>query len=198
MKRFTLLAFMLLVQLSIFAQVIAYEHPNFQGRYHRFFEGRYPDFGHTQLGHDRLSSMKIPEGYIVYVYEHPNFQGQEWVFTRTFADMPKHMHDKASSMIVKKNDGTVVTDNNQYDTRIYTSCDYRGSYETLRPGNYSTIPSRVRGRVASIRVPYNYTVIFYSKTGYRGQEYVVTDSRSCLPSDVQRNAASMRLSLIHI
>jgi hypothetical protein len=76
-----------------------YLHAYFGGQMDEFKLGDYPDISKS-IPHDQVSSLSIPNGWLVVLYEHPNFEGAHKVFRGNTSYVGNDFNDRASSMRV--------------------------------------------------------------------------------------------------
>jgi hypothetical protein len=83
------------------ANVIIYEHANYQGRSQELPIGQYDNaLGQISIGNDTLSSIKVPNSLVARIYEHFLFRG-EFIDIRTntpAVSLP--WNDRASSIVI--------------------------------------------------------------------------------------------------
>lgn len=83
-----------------------YADANYKGNSISLGVGRHPMSELGKLGNDKLSSLKVPEGYTVILYEHGNFTGRTVTCTQNVSflkNAPYNFNDITSSIEITKN-----------------------------------------------------------------------------------------------
>ena len=79
--------------------VTIYRSCNYEGDSQRLFEGEYKDRD-IQIGNDRISAIRIPNGWAVTVYKANNFQGANETYHADIRCLPEQFNDAISSLRV--------------------------------------------------------------------------------------------------
>jgi hypothetical protein len=79
--------------------LIIYEHASYQGMYQTFWPGAH-DVHELGIGHDLLSSVKVPSGWTVKLYKHAGFTGDVKTLTADTSYVGDDWNDTTSSIIV--------------------------------------------------------------------------------------------------
>ena len=81
----------------------AYRDINFQGPA-EVFDGDQPDLRRSTIGNDRISSVRVPPGWVIILYEHVNYQGRREMLLSDYADLRGGTlgNDAASSLQVRR------------------------------------------------------------------------------------------------
>ncbi len=84
-------------------EVQLFEHRNFEGRSLQLLPGAYDvlELRSRELD-DQISSIKIPDGYLVIAFEQAHFQGKSKVFTQDMAFTGWELNDAISSLMIRK------------------------------------------------------------------------------------------------
>lgn len=80
--------------------VIIYQDANFQGASQVLWPGRY-DIDQIGIGNDQLSSVRIPQGWVVTLYEHGGSQGRTRKLTADTPWVGNDFNDITSSILVE-------------------------------------------------------------------------------------------------
>ncbi|MER5868040.1 peptidase inhibitor family I36 protein [Kitasatospora sp. NPDC002040] len=60
---------------------------------------------------DSISSVRVPDGWVVTLYENADFTGEESVLEADTAKVEDALHDKASSVLVESDDDGLPVEN---------------------------------------------------------------------------------------
>ncbi len=170
-------------------QVVVYRDCNFQSVSKGFGEGNFraDELG---VGNDRMSSLKIPRGWIVTVYEDNNFGGASRVFTHTVECMPQGWNDRISSMRISRLSNYYVNN----PVVVYKDCNYRSESQSFGEGWYRDYQLGVgNDKISSLKIPWGWTVTVYQDDNYRGASITYTNDIDCLPPDWNDKISSMRV-----
>jgi len=170
-------------------QVIVYRDCYFKSESKAFGEGNFRDH-ELGVGNDKISSLKIPRGWIVTVYENNNFEGASKVFTHTVECVPQGWNDRISSMSVSRI-------SNYYSNNpvvVYKDCNYRSESQTFGEGWYRNYQLGVgNDKISSLKIPYGWTVTVYEDDNYRGRSITYTNNIDCLPPEWNDKISSMHV-----
>ncbi|MBD2203612.1 peptidoglycan DD-metalloendopeptidase family protein [Calothrix sp. FACHB-1219] len=169
-----------------------YEHANFGGRIKTLEAREYTNlFFDTASGgnwNDFISSIDIPEGWIVEGYADINFSGQKVIFDSSKSYVGNDWNDKISSLKVYQ----VPT--------FYEHDKFGGNVLTLAPGDYSSLLSLSNGSggnwndfISSIEIPKGWIVEGYEHINFGGQKYVFDSSKSYVGNDSNDKITSLKI-----
>jgi hypothetical protein len=83
------------------APVVIYSGCNLKGDSQNLREGQYRDRD-IEIGNDRISSIRVPSGWVVTVYKSNNFEGASATYTRDIRCLPDKFNDAISSLKVRR------------------------------------------------------------------------------------------------
>ncbi|ROR23973.1 beta/gamma crystallin [Mobilisporobacter senegalensis] len=133
---------------------------------------------------DIMSSLTVPNGYLVEVYEHDNFEGRKWTFTQSSSFVGNDCNDKMSSVKILA-------------AVFYRDRDYRGDSIALQPGDYRLEQLNAAGIpndwVSSIRIPNGWTVEVYENNNFNGTKWTFTASSTFVGNDCNDKMSSVRI-----
>ena len=186
------------------SQVTMYEHPNYSGKAIAFEEGSISRLRNTDVGNDRISSIRVPAGYVVLLYEDDYFNGRSWTYSKSVSKLPDGVNDKASSIVVKKSGGSGWGGSggsggsggwgwSGSSVKLYEECYYKGRSIDLKEGSYASMPSGFNNRLSSLRVPAGYEVMLYNSTNFQGKYTRLQSDEWCIPSSWNNATSSMRI-----
>jgi uncharacterized protein YkwD len=168
--------------------VTIYEQENYKGASKSFKLGRYnlQDLG---IGNDRLSSLKIPEGWRVRLFEHADFKGKFKDFTNSTAFVGADWNDKASSLVIEPN-YNVPTNTNL--VTIYQHSDYKGASKSFKLGKYNLQDLGIgNDQLSSLKVPQGWRVRLYEHADFRGKFKDFTSSTAFAGADWNDKTSSI-------
>ncbi len=158
------------------------------------------------IGNDRLSSLRIPEGYRVTLYVDNNKRGFSKEFRYDVECLTSEgLNDRVSSINVSRANNWQSSQSNKKayrpsggssgDVVLYRDCNYRGTSLRLGEGVYYARDLNPIGndRLSSLRIPKGYTVTLYMDNELRGQRAVFTVDISCLPSVFNDKTSSIEI-----
>lgn len=145
----------------------------------------------SELGslNDKVSSIKLPNGYSITLYGDPDYRGNQENFEYSIDCIQNSMNDKTSSVFIKKinnsNNGGHHNGNNNRPTgntvMIFKDCDFDGQSMELGLGYHNLRDlGSLNDKISSVYVPRGYTVTLYLDPDYKGNKRVLTVEESCL------------------
>jgi hypothetical protein len=149
------------------ASVTIYSDANYQGVSQDLGIGRYDDaLQQISIGNDKLSSLKMPAGFVVRLYEHFHFQGQFIDITQDTPAVSPDWNDKASSIIVyAKTDAPPVIK----EVIIFADANYQGNFQILQTGKYDAAQLSIgNDRLSSALVPNGMVLRLFENTNFQG------------------------------
>ncbi|MGZ8159472.1 MAG: beta/gamma crystallin-related protein [Methylobacter sp.] len=160
------------------AGVIIYEHANFQGQSQILPKGRYDDAAHQlSFGNDMISSLKVPQGFVVRLYEHYHFQGRFIDIKEDTPVISPFWNDRTSSIIVY---GEAEQPPITKEVMIFEHANYGGNSQTLQKGKYDTAQISIgNDTISSALVPLGMVLRLYEHTNFQG---VFIDIKSDTPA----------------
>jgi len=188
--------------------VSVYSGCDFNGDRQRMYEGEYNDKDLT-IGNDRISSIRVPEGWSVTVYKSNNFDGSHETYTSDVRCLPEKFNDAISSVRVERGGGSggfggsggsggsgfggSGGSSKGYGATVYKDCSYGGTSAELKEGTYKINDLRSIGndQISSLKVNSGYEVILYPDDSFRGQSFRFTKSERCLPSNINDKTSSL-------
>ena len=170
-------------------QVTVYRDCYFKSVSKSFGEGNFRDYD-LGVGNDKISSLKIPRGWIVTVYENNNFDGASRVFTHTVDCVPQGWNDRISSMRVSRL-SNYYTNN---PVVVYRDCNYRSESQSFGEGWYRDYELGVgNDKISSLKIPYGWTVTVYQDDNYKGASITYNNDIDCLPPEWNDKISSMHV-----
>jgi hypothetical protein len=162
------------------AAVIVHQDYDGTGTSQTLYEGTY-DMAVLEngVGSDEISSITVPNGYVVTIYTDQAFHGAIRVLTQSCMDLSTiGMNDKISSMSIRKMPSEPVVS-------AYDNSDYQGSASHLLPGEYD-FDALVQGvgndKISSLRIASGYRVTLYENYNFGGNIKVLTQDTANLKS----------------
>jgi hypothetical protein len=149
-----------------------YTDPSYKGTSLTLMPGRYSSLSSLGFSDNALSSVAIPSGWRVTLFADKEFGGAATVLTSSTSDLTTlGVNNTASSVVVESSPlGQVV---------LYENYRYGGTSQVLAPGRHDVSVLEASGgvgkyKVSSIKVPVNWTVILYEKSGFGGSSKTLT------------------------
>jgi hypothetical protein len=170
-------------------QVVVYRDCYFKSVSKAFGEG---NFRHDELGvgNDKMSSLKIPRGWLVTVYENDNFDGASRVFTHDVDCVPQDWNDRISSMRISR----LVNYYSNNPVVVYRDCNYRSESQSFTEGWYRDYQLGVgNDKISSLKIPWGWTVTVYQDDNYKGASITYTGNIDCLPPEWNDKISSMHI-----
>lgn len=157
-------------------KVHVYKDVNYGGGYSQLAPGEYTlsDLNHWNISDNSITSLSVPEGYIVVVYEDDNFGGASATYTSNSKWLGS-WNDKISSIKITESTGVVT---------LYSDADHNGNRITLGVGEYTAQDFDNLGFsndvLSSIKVLEGFKIKLYKDNNYSGDEAVYTESQTTL------------------
>jgi hypothetical protein len=166
--------------------VSVYSGCDFKGDRQRMYEGEYDDKDLT-IGNDRISSIRVPEGWSVTVYKSHDFDGSHETYTSDVRCLPEKFNDAISSIrVYKAKSSSAVT--------IYSGCNLEGDKQVLREGDYRDRDIKIgNDRISSIHVPNGWSITVYKSNNFEGSSETYTRDVRCLPDKFNDAISSLRV-----
>ncbi|HSU28320.1 MAG TPA: beta/gamma crystallin-related protein [Chitinophagaceae bacterium] len=155
---------------------------------------RYYDLG---IGNDKLSSIRISNGYSITLFQDDNYQGSSIVYNDDVSCLSANWNERASSVIISKignnnPGGWNNNNNNNASVTLYSDCNYSGAYSMLAPGYHNLYTLGISNDVlSSIRIPNGYYVILYEDDNYKGASTTIYNDTYCLPGSWDNRTSSI-------
>ena len=189
MKRFYFSFVLMIMGLSLAAQdhVSVYSGCNFEGDSQRLYEGSYLDRD-LKVGNDRISSIRVPRGWMVTVYKSNNYGGPSETYYEDVRCLPEQFNDAISSIKVSRSNhgGNAVS--------IYSGCNFEGDSQTLQEGQYRDRDIKIgNDRISSIRVPNGWSVTVYKSNDFEGSSETYHGDVRCLSEKFNDAISSLRV-----
>jgi hypothetical protein len=134
--------------------------------------GRYSSLSGIGFKDNSVSSVTVPPGWRVTLFKDEDFGGTATALTSSTSNLNSlGVNDTTSSIVVESDPlGQVV---------LYLNKRYEGTSQVLGPGRYDVSTLKASGGVgdnlvSSLKVPINWTVILYEKSGYSGSSKTIT------------------------
>ena len=105
MKRSLFVAILLFLTQWVYSQsnkISLYEDCNYNGKQLNLKPGSYRPVQYSSTMRKKISSMKVPAGFIVKVYTGDNFNGSSAIYTRDVACLDSTFNNNIGSMIVEQ------------------------------------------------------------------------------------------------
>jgi len=170
-------------------QVTVYRDCYFKSVSKSFGEGNFRDY-ELGVGNDKISSIKIPRGWIVTVFEDNNFEGASQVFTHTVECVPQGWNDRISSMRISRL-SNYYTNN---PVVVYRDCYFKSENKSFGEGWYRDYELGVgNDKISSLKIPYGWTVTVYQDDKFKGASITYTGNVDCLPPDWNDRISSMHV-----
>lgn len=168
-------------------EVIIYSGCDLKGDKQILREGRYKDRD-IRIGNDRISSIRVPDGWAITVYKSNNFQGSSETYYNNVRCLPDQFNDAISSFrvfrSVRQTDPVV----------IYSGCDLKGDSQNLHEGQFRDRDIEIgNDRISSIRIPNGWSVTVYKSNNFQGESQTYNKSILCLPDRFNDAISSLRV-----
>jgi len=178
-----LLSLLVYLPATAFANVSVYQHCGYKGFKTTLAPGNYDlkDLINRGVLNDDISSLRVPNGYEVFVYEHHHFQGKRLRF-RSNDDclVNNKFNDRISSIKVKR----VQVRPKPKRATVYQHCSYKGYRVGLAVGNYDLNKLRRMGirndDLSSLKVSSGYEIIVFQHHHFAGRRLKFRGNDSCL------------------
>jgi hypothetical protein len=149
------------------AEVIIYEHANFEGRSQALPKGRYDDAAQQlSFGNDLVSSLKVPQGLVARLYEHYHFQGRFIDIQEDTPAITQFWNDRTSSIVVyEETEPPPIT----REVMIFEHANYGGASQILPKGQYDTPQITIGNEtLSSALVPSGMVLRLYEHANFQG------------------------------
>ncbi|MCI4669999.1 MAG: beta/gamma crystallin-related protein [Bacteroidia bacterium] len=145
--------------------VKVYEHEGFRGKSKELKEGEYASMS-SIIGNDKISSLRVPEGYYIRIYADSGFRGRNIpLFQGNYNDIP-NWNDRISSIKVFKHDSRIFP-----IVQFFVHSNYGGQHQTLAAtgpqSNYNQ-PFFDNDSISSMKVPQGTKVVLYTDVDFKG------------------------------
>jgi Beta/Gamma crystallin len=149
------------------ADVIIYEHANFQGRSQVLAKDRYDDAaGQLSFGNDTISSLQVPPGLVARLYEHYHFQGRYVDIREDTPAVNQFWNDRTSSIVVYGEDEQPPFTK---EVMIFEHANYGGKSQILGRGKYDTAQIAIGNKtLSSALVPTGMVLRLYEQASFGG------------------------------
>ena len=95
--------------------ITLYEDCNYEGARVALSVGAYENMGVVQFGNDKVSAIRVPEGFTVKIYEHDDYRGDAARILDDIRCFDKKWNDRVSSIIVDSDNRRRYQKKNDYD-----------------------------------------------------------------------------------
>jgi hypothetical protein len=166
-------------------KIQVYDQCDYGGASFAFSPGRYNDRG-LGIGNDRISSIRIPNGFKVTVYQAKDFQGYSRTFYGDEYCLDGQWNDQISSMIV---DGPGTNNNNQNNSSpsynygnnnagvaVYTASYYKGTHALFNEGRHNLRNAAVSNNISSFTLQPGYYIVVYEDFEFKGRSQTFRSS----------------------
>ena len=154
--------------------LIVYENGDFDGIYRAFKLG---EVALMETWEDRISSIRVSEGYQVKIYEHAQFKGKWVILSSDQANLKKiNFNDIISSFKVEK------YNKDSHAGYAYDNGDYGGNMFPLTLGSYNNLneQSWLNDKISSITIAKGYQIKVYEHRDFRGKSSLIKESQANL------------------
>jgi hypothetical protein len=164
-------------------RIIVYDRCDYGGSSFGFSPGRYNDRS-LGIGNDKISSIRIPNGFKVTVYQAKDFQGYSRTFYGNEYCLDGQWNDQISSMIVD-GPGTNNTSNsspsynygnNNAGVAVYTASYYKGTHALFNEGRHNLRNAAVSNNISSFTIQPGYYIVVYEDFEFRGRSQTFRSS----------------------
>lgn len=165
-------------------KVVLYEHADYLGVSVALDLGRHTNEDFSLLT-GKLSSVKVPEGYIVTLYENSDFTGNKKILTQDTVFLTD-FNDITSSVVVSEDKITLFKDSR-----------YSGESVKLGVGRYTFQDFANIGddAVTSIIVPEGLKVTLYENSDFTGIQKVITENTDYNHADFNDKTSAVEITL---
>jgi len=170
----------------------AFRQPHFRGDGYIMKKGFYPFPNVGGIGNNRLKSLKIGKGVQVRLYERANRKGKmlTYIGPRRVGLLPTMWTNAVSAIEILPKEGPHVT--------AYDAPFFQGTTINLGVGfhDYPTVGGIGPGKLASIWIPDNLEVTFYSRPKGEGEKvtFIGPQKLSFLPADWNKKVKGIRVT----
>ena len=174
MKRSTYLLFISALIRAQDVPLIVYENGDFDGIYKKIEMG---EIALMETWEDRISSLRVSEGYQVKIYEHAQFKGKWVVLSSDQANLKKiNFNDIISSIKVEK------YNKDSHAGSAYDNGDYDGNMFPLTLGEYDNLneQSWLNDKISSIKIEKGYQIKVYEHGDFKGKSKNIKESQANL------------------
>ena len=154
--------------------LIVYENGDFDGIYRKLELG---EVALMETWEDRISSLRISEGYQAKIYEHAQFKGKWVILSSDQANLKKiNFNDIISSIKVEK------YNKDSHAGYAYDNGDYDGNMFPLALGNYNNLneQSWLNDKISSITIAKGYQIKVYEHGDFKGKSELIKESQANL------------------
>ena len=170
------------------------------------FDGIYKKIGISEVAlmetwEDRISSLRISEGYQVKIYEHTQFKGKWVALSTDQANLKKiNFNDIISSIKVEK------YNKDSHVGLAYDDGDYDGNMFPLGLGEYNNLnkQSWLNDKISSLKIAKGYQIKVYEHGDFKGKSELIKESQANLKTlgwndkisslKVERNLSNIDIS----
>jgi hypothetical protein len=170
-------------------RVVVYDRCEYGGASFGFSPGRYNQ-GSLGIGSDRISSVRIPNGFRITVYQNKDFNGYSRTFYGDEYCLDGQWNDQISSMIV---DGPGTNNsnpnnsspgynygNNNAGVNVYADSYFKGNHAMYNEGRHNLRGASISNNISSLNMQPGYRVTVYEDFDFRGRSQTFTASVSNL------------------
>lgn len=162
-------------------RVVVFDQCYFAGSSGQLAPGRYRS-ENLVVGNDRISSLRVPNGFRVTVYQNNDFRGASRTFTGDQYCLDGQWNNQVSSIIVEGpggNSGEVyppVTPPGFSGVAVYKDSWYRGEHTIFYSGYHDLRYGNLQGNISSLAIQPGFRVTVYDDFNFRGRSATFTGS----------------------
>ena len=166
-------------------KIQVYDQCDYGGASFAFSPGRY-NHNALGIGSDRISSVRIPNGFRITVYQNKDFSGYSRTFYGDEYCLDGQWNDQISSMVV---DGPGTNNSNQSNSspnynygynnagvNVYADSYFKGNHAMYNPGRHNLRGASISNNISSINIQPGYRVTVYEDFEFRGRSQTFTAS----------------------
>ena len=166
-------------------RVTVYDQCSFGGLSYAFSPGRY-NYNGLGIGNDKISAIRVPNGFRITVYQAKDFQGASRTFSSNQNCLDGQWNNQISSIVID-GPGTSNTypsnssndnyyDNNGSGISVYAASWYKGEHMILGEGRHDLRNSAMRNNISSFTLQPGYRVTVYEDFGFSGRSQTFNSS----------------------
>ena len=159
---------------------VVYDNSDYNGLMFPLKVGGYSNLSKQSWLNDKITSVKINQGYQLIVYEHGDFKGKNTKITESQANLKSlKWNDKISSIQVERlSKESMVENKNEFkDSKVYVYVEsyFAGKYKAYNATKVNKLVE-FNDQFSSIRVNNDYQVTIYEHSDFKGKNVTITES----------------------
>lgn len=159
---------------------VVYDNSDYNGLMFPLKVGEYSNLSKQSWLNDKITSVKINQGYQLIVYEHGDFKGKNTKITESQANLKSlKWNDKISSIQVERlsKESMVENENELIDGNVYVYVEsyFAGKYKAYNATKVNKLVE-FNDQFSSIRVNNDYQVTIYEHSDFKGKNVTITES----------------------